>query len=1043
MDAERGETIRRRLGGGRRGSGRRSGIALQFRVVYTRRRPSQSRENPVKGGALLEIHMLGGLSIASDGRTMSGAAARKKPLAVLALLACAGERGMSRDRLISFLWPEATMDDGRSSLRQTLYGLRRDLGEHALFVGTTELRLDGRAVRSDVAAFEDALVRGARNEAVTLYRGPFLDGFHLTEVPEFEEWVAYQRQRFVQLVQGALETLTADAERAGDLRTAISWSRQLANLDPLSTRTALTLTRLLAAYGEPESALQHARVYERRVRGELGTEPDPELTEFTSQLHSLRESRSKPAGNLQVSLHNGADESAAQIVHPAAIASTSTFETIRAPSPAVVGSRNIRRLLVSTFAAVTLGLAGVGIRGFLWRANGDSTAVDPNRLVVFPFVVHASAANSYLATALMQLVSRNLDRAGTLRSLDTRAIVRVFGSDSLVSSDLYRAREASRQLGAGRVVLGDVVDANGHLRVSAAMYEVRGKGNAVAVADVEGDESQIFVLIDRLTGRLLAEASLGPRMSRQDAGSVMTDSLAALKLFLDGERALAKGEFAQAARAFQKSTDIDSTFALGSYRLAFASEWALDYDRARAASATARRHMARLSEHDRELVEAFDDYLNGRLAEAEQRYRHVLSRFPEDVEAWNQLAEVEYHGTSALLRPFEASRAAWEKVLAYEPGHVSALIHLSRISASEHRRDEFDTLAARLSRVAAGSDRALETRVLRDVVFGDDAAVAKLVADLRRQDEATVLLAATTALAYSENFPRQRKLALILADSARAPDSRASGYLYLTYIDAGAGQWTAAKRDLDDLEALRPAEARELRVLIASLPYLRVSSVELAALRDQVRGWGATPLPSSPSAIRWFSTAYPNPTHARLFLIGLTSVRLGDMKAARLAADSLEYFAAASHKTMTWELAHALRAELAAAKGDNAEALEHMKRMRREVPIERLGSGFFAYMPENVLQATLYVRTGQWEQALLAYASLSRPILLAQAALGRAETYERLRKPKLAAQSYARFLELWKDCDPQLRPTLTYARSRLLLSGAKLPVVTASDSSNR
>ncbi len=50
--------------------------------------------------------------------------------------------------------------------------------------------------------------------------------------------------------------------------------------------------------------------------------------------------------------------------------------------------------------------------------------------------------------------------------------------------------------------------------------------------------------------------------------------------------------------------------------------------------------------------------------------------------------------------------------------------------------------------------------------------------------------------------------------------------------------------------------------------------------------------------------------------------------------------------------------------------------------------------------------------------------------LRRAALYERLGDTRAAASHYARFVELWKDCDPEFRPLLEQARAGLARVGA-------------
>src|SRR4051794_24070782 len=100
--------------------------------------------------APFRLRGLGGLSlVAATGRA---AGQQRRRLALLALLASARERGMTRDRLISLLSPESSTESARHSLHQLLYYLRQQLGEDA-FLGTDPLRLNPAIVTFDVSEF--------------------------------------------------------------------------------------------------------------------------------------------------------------------------------------------------------------------------------------------------------------------------------------------------------------------------------------------------------------------------------------------------------------------------------------------------------------------------------------------------------------------------------------------------------------------------------------------------------------------------------------------------------------------------------------------------------------------------------------------------------------------------------------------------------------------------------------------------------------------------------------------------------------------------
>jgi DNA-binding SARP family transcriptional activator len=100
-------------------------------------------------------------------------------LALLSVLAAAGEQGRSRDQLLLLFWPDATQSRARHSLERLLYAIRSSIDE-ALFAGVNPVRLNPDVVGSDVAEFQSALQRGDLEGAVEAYREPFLDGFYLS-----------------------------------------------------------------------------------------------------------------------------------------------------------------------------------------------------------------------------------------------------------------------------------------------------------------------------------------------------------------------------------------------------------------------------------------------------------------------------------------------------------------------------------------------------------------------------------------------------------------------------------------------------------------------------------------------------------------------------------------------------------------------------------------------------------------------------------------------------------------------------------------------
>src|SRR2546428_4626174 len=198
------------------------------------------------------LRTFGGLSLTGESGPVTGAAAQRRKLALLAVLATGGERGVSRDRLLALFWSESDAEHARHALTQSLSALRRELGSDNLFLGSADLSLNPAVIETDVAALETALARAELDRAVALYVGPFLDGIHLDHAhasPEFERWVEAERSRLAGLIANALERLAVAATELREHRRAVEWWRRLAALDPCSARSAAGLITALPAAG--------------------------------------------------------------------------------------------------------------------------------------------------------------------------------------------------------------------------------------------------------------------------------------------------------------------------------------------------------------------------------------------------------------------------------------------------------------------------------------------------------------------------------------------------------------------------------------------------------------------------------------------------------------------------------------------------------------------------------------------------------------------------------------------------------------------------
>jgi len=233
---------------------------------------------------MIDIALLGEVSVSVAGVPLSGEAAQRRRVALLTLLVTPALRPVSRDRLIGWLWPDHDPDSARHLLSAALHVLRKALGADALLTNGDDVALSAAHVRSDVAAFREALAAGETERALALYRGDFMEGFFVNGAADFAQWVDGEREELRRLYGGELERAAQLRTEAGNGAAAVEAWRRRAALDPYDGRVALELMRALAAAGQRTAAIQHARVHAQLLEQEFGAAPDPQVEALAAAL---------------------------------------------------------------------------------------------------------------------------------------------------------------------------------------------------------------------------------------------------------------------------------------------------------------------------------------------------------------------------------------------------------------------------------------------------------------------------------------------------------------------------------------------------------------------------------------------------------------------------------------------------------------------------------------------------------------------------------------------------------------------------------------
>jgi eukaryotic-like serine/threonine-protein kinase len=343
-------------------------------------------------------------------------------------------------------------------------------------------------------------------------------------------------------------------------------------------------------------------------------------------------------------------------------------------------------------------MAAVGVTALLasvvalFRNHQTPLKLDPTVVAVVPFGVSGDSSLNYLQEGMIDLLAAKLSGTEKLRTVDARTVLRAWrrlGGSSSADPPRSAGVRASRAVGAGRLLEGEVIGSGGHVTLSARLTDLA-DGHEVRT-NVEGRTDSLTSLVDRLAAQLLV---LGAAERQDRLAALTTTSLPALRAYLDGRTADRRGDYVSARSLFDRAIELDSGFALAGLGRTMAAVW-LGEDTGGPGSLVAWRHRDRLSGRDLILLRFLlgPRYpLFSSIGETLAAAQAVGEAAPDNPEALYVSADFTYH-YGPLVGMADPSRRAivgFERAVALDSSYAPALEHLPFLYMAAG-----DTLAAR------------------------------------------------------------------------------------------------------------------------------------------------------------------------------------------------------------------------------------------------------------------------------------------------------------------------------------------------------------
>jgi tetratricopeptide (TPR) repeat protein len=364
-----------------------------------------------------------------------------------------------------------------------------------------------------------------------------------------------------------------------------------------------------------------------------------------------------------------------------------------APTPASApqGSRSHGTVLRWRSAWFVLGFL-VALSGAWFAIRGEiggegAGGADADLVAVLPFrVAGADPSLAYLREGMVDLLATKLTGEVGPRAVDPRTLLqawRAAGGDERLDLAPEAAGQLGGRLGAGRVIVGEVVGTPGGLLLSASVL-ADGREGAREPVTVRGPADSLPALVDRLAAGLL---SLGAGEQAHRLTHLTSTSLPALRAYLEGRTANRRGDYDQGRRHFEAALQHDSSFALAAIGLNAAAGWLGGLpdvlDRSLRLAWSSRD---RLSPRDRAFLDAhvgprYPRSFSG--AESLAGWARALELADDRPEIWEGYGDAYFHNGLILeLDGWDARAAeAFHRAVALDSGFVGALMHLVQDAA--------------------------------------------------------------------------------------------------------------------------------------------------------------------------------------------------------------------------------------------------------------------------------------------------------------------------------------------------------------------------
>ena len=673
----------------------------------------------------------------------------------------------------------------------------------------------------------------------------------------------------------------------------------------------------------------------------------------------------------------------------------------------------------------------------LWLVNRPSpprSSPAPGHSIAVMYAVNNSGDKSLdalLRWGITSLLTTNLAVSKYLRIFPEDRLMQMLENMNQLKEEQHLAKTLDRIADEGNIgyfVLPSFTKAGASLRIDIKVRRARAK-EILDAASVQGMTEDLWSMVDELGLKVKAALNLSETEMADDysqrLGQITTDSLEALRYYVEGEQFLARGDFQASIQSLEKATEIDPDYALAYRALAENHVYLGDHDRLIKYLRKALALVNRVSDRDRILILGFAAMvLDDSPLPAAKSLGELTERNPQDEEAYAYLGAI-YRN----LEEWDVAIEQYKKILEINERSMVSYDNLAFIYTSQGQYEKALDVIRTGRKIFPNEPRLfLRPSLMISIIQGryDEAASALRRALSLAPDEPDYsaleghifLLRGDLASAGTTYGRIQQK------EEADVENPGFLGRLWLAHLHLQRGEYGQSQEGI--LSGIQMAQ--KSRRIYDELEYRLLyiySELQLG------RFTGAIEAVKPVLEICRNISAKSAPKFA-LLMSGIAYLSMGQIEEARKVGDRLRQLILAGGCSKDMRYYEFLNGEVSLAEKDPAQAVRYFEQAISRLPAQREDSDQHAFYYDRLAAACYqgndYAKARDAYERIISLTTgrLRWGDIYTRAFYWQGKTNQKMGNGEAAAACYEKFLKLWENADPE-RPEVADAAAQLAL----------------